>query len=282
MKRQQLLLVGSGIVLVVLLFFFGKTNTPKKENTSASAQAQSPSNGSLQFSDILSEAKKSLTSDQNQRLAGLENAVVRGDVNEQKLHVFHQLARFWKDSAKMILPYAYYTAEASKLENSEKSLTFAAQLFVDNLLIEGNPPMQKWLATNAKDLLDRALKLNPDNDSSKIGIGACLMFGNISDNPMQGILTVREIVQKNPDNLYGQLVLGLGGKKSGQFDKAIEHFSVILKKQPNNLEAIFQIAECYELKGDKANAIKWYETGKKFITDQEIRKQIDIRINELK
>lgn len=282
MKRQQLLLVGSGIVLVVLLFFFGKTNTPKKENTSASAQAQSPSNGSLQFSDILSEAKKSLTSDQNQRLAGLENAVVRGDVNEQKLHVFHQLARFWKDSAKMILPYAYYTAEASKLENSEKSLTFAAQLFVDNLLIEGNPPMQKWLATNAKDLLDRALKLNPDNDSSKIGIGACLMFGNISDNPMQGILTVREIVQKNPDNLYGQLVLGLGGKKSGQFDKAIEHFSVILKKQPNNLEAIFQIAECYELKGDKANAVKWYETGKKFITDQEIRKQIDIRINELK
>ncbi|MDE3143706.1 MAG: hypothetical protein KGL19_06100 [Bacteroidota bacterium] len=282
MKRQQLLLVGSAIVLVVLLFFFGKTNTPKKENTSASAQAQSTSNGSLQFSDILSEAKKSLTSDQNQRLAGLENAVVRGDVNEQKLHVFHQLARFWKDSAKMILPYAYYTAEASKLENSEKSLTFAAQLFVDNLLIEGNPPMQKWLATNAKDLLDRALKLNPDNDSSKIGIGACLMFGNISDNPMQGILTVREIVQKNPDNLYGQLVLGLGGKKSGQFDKAIEHFSVILKKQPNNLEAIFQIAECYELKGDKANAVKWYETGKKFITDQEIRKQIDIRINELK
>ncbi|OIR12104.1 tetratricopeptide repeat protein [mine drainage metagenome] len=282
MKRQQLLLVGSGIVLVVLLFFFGKTNTPKKENTPASAQSQSPSNGSLQFSDILSEAKKSLTSDQNQRLAGLENAVVRGDVNEQKLHVFHQLARFWKDSAKMILPYAYYTAEASKLENSEKSLTFAAQLFVDNLLIEGNPPMQKWLATNAKDLLDRALKLNPNNDSSKIGIGACLMFGNISDNPMQGILTVREIVQKNPDNLYGQLVLGLGGKKSGQFDKAIEHFSVILKKQPNNLEAIFQIAECYELKGDKANAVKWYETGKKFITDQEIRKQIDIRINELK
>ena len=282
MKRQQLLLVGSGIVLVLLLFFFGRTYTPKKEITAASAQAQPPSNGLLQFSDILNDAKKALTPDQNQRLAGLENAVVRGDVNEQKLHVFHQLARFWKDSAKMILPYAYYTAEASKLENSEKSLTFAAQLFVDNLLIEGNPPMQKWLATNAKDLLDRALKLNPDNDSSKIGVGACLMLGNISDNPMQGILSVREIVQKNPNNLYGQLVLGLGGKKSGQFDKAIEHFSIILKKQPNNLESIFQIAECYELKGDKVNAVKWYETGKKFITDQEIRKQIDIRINELK
>ena len=208
--------------------------------------------------------------------------MIRGNVNEQKLHVFHQLARFWKDSVKIFEPYAYYTAEASKLENSEKSLTFAAQLFIDNLLIEGDPAMQKWLATNAKDLLDRATKINPDNDSTKIGIGACYMLGNISDNPMQGILTVREVVQKNPNNLYGQMILGLGGKKSGQFDKAIEHFSVILQKQPNNLEAIFQIAECYELKSDKVNAVKWYETGKKLISSEEIKKQIDKRINELK
>jgi tetratricopeptide (TPR) repeat protein len=281
-KRQQLVLLVSGIVLVVLLYFFGKTNTPKKDTPVSNMPAQAAPNAALQFNDILSKAKQGLTSDQNQRLVGLENAVIRGNVNEQKLHVFHQLARFWKDSVKIFEPYAYYTGEASKLENSEKSLTFAAQLFLDNLLIEGDPSMQKWLATSAKDLLDRALKINPDNDSTKIGIGACYMLGNISDNPMQGILTVREVVQKNPNNLYGQMILGLGGKKSGQFDKAIEHFSIILKKQPNNLEAIFQIAECYELKSDKVNAVKWYETGKKLINNEEIKKQIDKRINELK
>jgi len=281
-KRQQLVLLISGIVLVALLSFFGQTNTPKKDSPAGSVPPQATQNTDIQFSDILAKAKQRVTSDQNQRLAGLENAVIRGNVNDQKLHVFHQLARFWKDSVKIFEPYAYYTAEASKLENSEKSLTFAAQLFIDNLLIEGDPAMQKWLATNAKDLLDRASKINPDNDSTKIGIGACYMLGNISDNPMQGILTVREVVQKNPNNLYGQMILGLGGKKSGQFDKAIEHFSVILQKQPNNLEAIFQIAECYELKSDKVNAVKWYEMGKKLISSEEIKKQIDKRINELK
>ena len=266
---------------MVLLYFFGQTNTPKKD-TPASAPAQAATGNDIQFSDLLAKAKQKINSYQNQRLAGLENAVIRGNVNEQKLHVFHQLARFWKDSVKIFEPSAYYTAEASKLENSEKSLTFAAQLFVDNLLMEGDPAMQKWLATNAKDLLDRALKINPDNDSSKIGIGVCYMFGNISANPMQGILGVREVVQKNPNNLYGQMILGLGGKKSGQYDKAIEHFTVILQKQPKNLEAIFQMAECYELKGDKPTAIKWYETGKKLINNDEIKLQIDKRINELK
>jgi hypothetical protein len=92
----------------------------------------------------------------------------------------------------MFEPYAYYTSEAAKLENSEKSLTFAAHLFLDNLLTEGDPAMQHWLGENAKVLLDKALVINPANDSSKIGLGICYMFGNISDNPMQGILEVKK------------------------------------------------------------------------------------------
>jgi tetratricopeptide (TPR) repeat protein len=280
-KRQQLFILSGALALLILLFFLGKTTIPKK-STGSVIPAQAAAGAPIQFNDILAKAKQKLSAAQNQKLAGLENAVIRGDVNEQKKHVFHQLSAFWKDSARIFEPYAYYTGEAAKLENSEKNLTFAAQLFVDNLLSDGDPAMQYWLATNAKDLLDRALKINPDNDSSKIGIGACYMFGNISDNPMQGILTVREIVQKNPDNLYGQMILGLGGKKSGQFDKAIEHFIFIVKKQPKNLEAIFHLAECYELKSDKANAVKWYKEGEKLIPNEEIKAQIEKRINELK
>jgi tetratricopeptide (TPR) repeat protein len=280
-KRQQLFLISGALAILVLLFFFGQT-TPSKSKQPAPIQRQAIGSRTIQFNDILAKAKQRISSDQIQRLASLENSVIRGDVKEQKIRMYNQLARFWKDSAGVFEPYAYYTAEASKLENSEKSLTFAAQLFVDNLPIEGEPAMQHWLAINAKDLLDKALQLNPNNDSSKIGIGVCYMFGNISDNPMQGILTVREIAQKNPDNIYAQMILGLGGKKSGQYDKAIEHFSYIIQKEPGNLEAIFQLGECYELKGDKINAIKWYEMGKSLINNPEIQKQIDKRIKELK
>jgi tetratricopeptide (TPR) repeat protein len=278
-KRQQLFLVSGALVILVALFFFGQT-TPSKSKNTTSVRKQAAVMRDIQFSDILAHAKQKINSEQNQRLVALENSVIRGDVKKQKIDMYHQLASFWKDSAGIFEPYAYYTAQASKLENSEKSLTFAAQLFVDNLPVEGEPAMQHWLATNAKDLLDRAI--NPNNDSTKIGIGVCYMFGNISDNPMQGILTVREIAQKNPDNIYAQMILGLGGKKSGQYDKAIERFSYVIRKQPHNLEAIFQLGECYELKGDKSNAIKWYETGKNLINNEEIQKQIDKRIKELK
>ena len=119
--------------------------------------------------------------------------------------------------------------------------------------------MQHWLATQAKELFEIALKLNPQNDSSKIGLGACYMFGNISENPMQGILAIKEIADKNPNNIYAQMMLGLGGVQSGQYDKAIERFLNVVKKQPDNIEAILNLAQVYDRQSDKANAVKWYK-----------------------
>ena len=274
-------MVSIALAVFVLLYFFGKTIPPQKA-VSAQGAMQHTEHQSVKFEDLLAQAKQKISPDQNQRLLRLENSVVRGDVKEQQLHVYHQLARFWADSAHIFEPYAYYTGEAAKLENSEKSLTFAARLFLDNLMTEGQPTMQYWLASNAKVLFDKAIALNPANDSSKIGLAACYMFGNISDNPMQAILSVRDIATKNPGNLYAQMILGLGGKKSGQFDNAINRFNIIVQKQPDNIEAIFNLAECYEEKGDKTNAIKWYEAVKKLVKVPDAQKELDKRITELK
>jgi tetratricopeptide (TPR) repeat protein len=280
-KKQQLVLVSIALTVFVLLYFFGNTIPPKKA-APATAAAQHDDHQSVNFDDLLRQAKGRISPEQNERLLQLENSVKRGDVKDQQIHLYHQLARFWADSAHLFEPYAYYTGEAAKLENSEKSLTFAAHQFLERLMEARDPAMQNWMATNAKVLFEKAITLNPANDSSKIGLGACYLFGNISDNPMQGILPVRDIAQKNPDNLFAQMILGLGGKKSGQFDKAIERFTIIVQKQPGNVEAIFNLAECYEEKGDKANAIKWYTAVKNLVKVPEAQKEIDKRITELK
>ncbi len=281
MKIKQLIVVGGSLLLFTALFFFGKTVPPKDKKTEAAQQDNHSESEAFNFTELLSKAKEKLNNNQLQYITALENSVVRGDVKEQQLHVFHQLAKFWKDSAKIFEPYAYYTAEAAKLDNSEKSLTFAAQLFIDNLFDEGNPAMQTWLANNGKVLLEKALSINPNNDSSKVGLGACFILGNISNQPMQGILPVKAIADKNPDNLYAQWVLGLGGKKSGQYDKAIERFGIIVKKEPKNLGAMLHLAECYDLKGDKADAIKWYQMVQTIIPNPEAKKELQKRIDLL-
>jgi tetratricopeptide (TPR) repeat protein len=280
LKRQQLIVVGGGFLLLILLFFFVKTVPPKKAEIVASPNTPHVEK-TVDVEKLLTHAKERLTPAQLQKVTSLENSVKRGDVKNQQIAVYKQLASFWEDSVRLFEPYAYYTAEAAKLENSEKNLTFAAHLFLNSLKTEENPAMQNWLATNAKDLFERALQINPTNDSSTIGLGACYIFGNISDNPMEGIAKIRQVVEKDPGNVFGQMVLGLGGVKSGQYDRAIERFKIVVEKQPDNLEAALNLAECYDRKGEKDNAVKWYKEVKSKIANPEAQKELDARIKAL-
>lgn len=285
MKKQQYVLSALALLLCFALYFGGKTVPEKSAVTHSEDDGHDHSADSPQKIDIntlLTAAKETITPSQSQRLTALENSVTRGDVKDQQIHAYHEIARFWLDSARKFDLYAYYTSEAAKLENSEKSLTFAARLFLDRLMMSGDPAMQNWLASNAKVLLENALKINPANDSSSIGLGACYLFGNISTNPMEGITLIKKVVDRNPENIYGQMMLALGGKKSGQYDKAIERFLLIVKKEPENIEAIFHIAECYDLKGDKTNAIVYYEKAKELVKIPQAKEELSNRIMELK
>ena len=280
MKKQQLILVGFALTSLLLLFFFGNTVPAKKvaavvENTPQTEKA-------IDVKKLLTHAKERLTNQQVQKVTSLENIVVRGDIKTQQLNAYRQLATFWRDSVQLFEPYAYYTGEAAKLENSEKSLTFAAHLFLDNLKTEREPAMQTWLANNSKVLFEKALEINPANDSSRIGLGACYIFGNISNNPMEGIGPIRAIAERDPKNMYAQFILGLGGIRSGQFDKAIERFTVVIHNEPTNLEAAINLAEAYDRKGDKVNAVKWYSFIKEKIPNPQVQKELDERIKALR
>lgn len=284
MNKKQLIVVTGGIILFASLFFFGKTIPDKKQpviSTAHNTDSSTLIESGATTETIITQAKAKLTPAQSNRISKLENSVVRGDVKAQQIKVYNQLAAFWDDSIGQHLLGAYYTGEAGKLEKSEKKLNFAARLMLDNLITEEIPQNQHWLATNAKELFEKTLEINPADDSATIGIGACYMFGNISDNPMQGIMSIRQIVEKNPDNLYGQMMLGLGGIRSGQYDRAIERFTIVVNKQPQNAEAILYLAETYERKGDKANAVKWYKEAKANIAIPEAKTAIDERIKAL-
>ena len=52
---------------------------------------------------------------------------------------------------------------------------------------------------------------------SKVGLGACYLFGNISANPMEGIGKIREVVEKDSTNIYAQMILAKGSMMSGQY-----------------------------------------------------------------
>ena len=279
MKKPQFIAIVVGLLLISILYLFVPRSN-KKETTSSSEIA---ANQEVNSKSIIDGAKTSLTADQKISLLSIENQLNTSKKQVDSIRIYQALAQFWAKEVQRIEPYLYYTYSAALLENNEKSLTFAAQQLVNNFTNPDAPPaLQNWMASNAKVLLEKALVINPINDSAKINLGACYLFGNISDNPMQGILKVKEVVDKNPHNLYGQLILALGGKKSGQYEKAIERFLIVLNDEPNHIEAMVNLAECYELTNQKEIAINWYTKIKTLVNNPEAKEAVSKRIQQLK
>jgi tetratricopeptide (TPR) repeat protein len=262
------------------LFRFGR-KAPKPSEIKT--PIQSTSQNELTADSILFHAKEVLKPHQIKWINDLEQSVIRGDVKTQKLNVYHQLAHFWKDSIGLFEPYAWYEAEAARLENSEKSLTFAAHLLLENLKRDQNELFKRWKALQAKDLFERSLKINGKNDSTIVGLSAVNIFGNISENPMSDIQSLTQVVRNDSTNVFALTVLGYGAMMTRQYDKAIERFGKVVILQPKNLEAILKIAEVYEMRADTANAIKWYSKALPVVAGNPSQKQaLEKRIEELK
>ncbi len=288
-KPQWITLVVAGLLTLVIFKFarFTPVNKPalatdNQQHSADDGHDHGPAASTFSIDTLLLQAKKSLKPDQLIWINNLENSITRGDVKGQQLNVYHQLSHFWKDSARFFEPYAWYEAEGARLENSEKSLTFAARLFLDDLQNDQLDNRRMWKALQAKDLFERSLKINPDNDSAKVGLGACYLFGNITSNPMEGIAKIREVVQKDSTNVYAQLTLVKGSMLSGQFDKAISRLETVIKLQPENWESLLLMADLYERKREFKNAISWYEKSLNLISMPEVKVAVKQRIEDLK
>jgi len=269
--------------MVVALFLFGRTSEPKKPMTTPTPGANAQKLFDIQ--SFINTSKGNLTTSQVLYVTELENGITRGDISTQQITSYNALANFWKDSAKSFEPYAYYIYQSAVLENSEKNLTFAAQLFLDALRAEHDDDKIDWEAGKAIELFEKALLLNPNNDDLRIGLGSCYVFGKgrggDASQTMKGIQELLTVVRKDSNNLKAQFVLGVGGLVSGQHDKAIERFTKVVIAQPNNLEAIAFMADTYAAKGDKPNAVKWYNISKRLANSPSYSKEVDERIKML-
>jgi tetratricopeptide (TPR) repeat protein len=281
LKNNKRILPAIGLLAVILLYAFGSIVPAKKP-----LPAQAPTTElTFDIQGFIKKKKPNFRPDQLSFLAALESTAQQGSSTEQ-MQANEQLAAFWKDSARQFEPYAYYISTAAKLDNSEKKLTFAAQLILDYLRGEPDAAKLNWETNLAIDLFERAIKLNPSNDDLRIGLGSCYIFGKgrngNAEETMKGIQEVLVVARKDSNNMKAQLVLGIGGVVSGQYAKAIERLNRVVKAEPENMEAIAFLADAYAAAGNKEAAIRWYGISKKLVNDPHYSEEVDKRIQSLK
>lgn len=137
------------------------------------------------------------------------------------------------------------------------------------------------MAEQAADLFEKTLELNAANDSAKVGLGATYLYGGLG-SPMEGIGKIREVVEKDSNNVYAQMTLATASLMSGQKEKAKERLETVLRMQPQNLQAILMLGDLFEKDGDKPQAAALYSKAAKLVQRKDLKEELEKRIEELK
>ncbi len=186
--------------------------------------------------------------------------------------LYEQAAAIWREHHQPAM-YVWASAQAARLAQSEKKLTFAGQFYLELMHDGGSPSIHAWAAQGAIDCLNQALAINPDNDTAKIALATAYVEG--TGAPMSGISILREMVAKNPNHIAANVMLGRLSIQSGQWDKAVERLEHVRSLEPKNREALYFLGEAYRGAGQKEKAIETFRQLETLVNNPDFTRDIE-------
>jgi len=113
-------------------------------------------------------------------------------------------------------------------------------------------------------------------------ISAAIALVIKGEEPMKGIMMLRDVLEEDPKNIKAHLTLGMFSIQSGQLEKALDRFNTVLSIDSSESEAYLYLAEVHEKLGQSDLAIDNLEAYKSLVEDSNSLAQVQIIINELK
>jgi Flp pilus assembly protein TadD len=151
----------------------------------------------------------------------------------------------------------YFYEKAQSLSGKDLSYE-SGSAYYEALAFTRQPSQAEVLAGKARTLLEKVPASDPRHTESQAR--AALTWVN-SPTPMKGILRLRELAEKNPDNEFVAFQLGMLSFQSGQYDKAVARFEKVTRLNPENVNAWFYLAQSHQQTGNLPEARKAIDKG---------------------
>lgn len=128
----------------------------------------------------------------------------------------------------------------------------AGNAFYEGVTFASTPSKIEKLSANARKWLEKVPDSDPNSTEAQAKIA--LTWVN-SEAPMKGILKLRELAEKEPNNEFLAYQLGILSFQSGQYDKAVARFEKVTAINPKNVNGYFYLAQSLMQLGQKEKAL---------------------------
>lgn len=273
MKKSILLSCVLAVALVGTLFSLPKVvvnnkgkEVDKEKGQSAAATSAAPAAGE---SSSKSHDGAALTPDQQKIVDQLRSGFNQaGDKDKVAAGIklsdeFAKLQKF--DSA------AFYAEKVALVSPAIENLMRAGDRYYEAYGFAVDEQKAKNLGSKTREYYQKAIDQNPGLLTAKANMA--MTYVN-TENPMQGILMLREVIDADPTNELALFNLGILSMRSNQYSKAADRFRQILTNNPSNTKAKFYLGLSLVELGDKEQASKVLSEVKKEEKDPVIQQAI--------
>lgn len=273
MPNVRYIILSIAILATVGLYFLPRVvveNEPAQTASVAGANAEETVMADTHAGDIPEEQAAHI----NEHKISFREATSE----EEKFEELKELMQELK-SVNLYDSAAFYAGQFANDYPSLANNILAGDAYFDAFSFAMSKEKSDKLAVKVREYYQQALEIEPDQEDLEVKIGVTYVSG---DNPMQGILKIREVLGKNPENKLAIYNLGMLSMQSGQFDKAVERFEKLIELDPENTQAHFYLGVGYLETGRKQKALERFEYVKTVETNPQVLQSIEAYIKEIK
>ena len=250
LTKAQISTIGVFVALFLLLYFGCSTKSTEHKNLEKSRAMKFEL---INMDRVISESKKSISPGARVEIQEYEQRLSNVEQDSQKVQYLKSLASIWFSEDKPLVSGHYAEKIASVIQDltswsiAGTTYSIAAQRSEDD-------QEKKYAIGKSRLAFENALSLEPDNTDNKINLALTYVEVPLEDNPMKGILMLRDMNQSDPENVPVIMQLARLSLQTGQLDKAVDRLLKVTQLRPTFKDAHCMLAEVYRRKGEMSEA----------------------------
>jgi len=251
MNRNQILLLVVGILLFLILYFGFDIIPQKTKDLEKSRSLNIESTG---VNNLLKEAMTTLDAQQKSIIEAINLDVQKSSKDTATLiERIKSLSGTWYEFGFPAISGSYAEDIAGMLKTDE-SWSMAGTTYAICVKKSEDQKVKDFCSKRAVKAFENAISLAPDNIEHRINLAICYVDNPMQDNPMQGILMLRELNTNNPKNVAVLNQLGKLAIQTNQTERALVRLESAIALEPENQTTICLLATAYKNIGNTAKA----------------------------
>jgi tetratricopeptide (TPR) repeat protein len=255
MTKLQYLVVGSAVALFLVLYLACETKPPKQSLVEKSRLAQAEL---IDINDLIRQAHDQLPPTQLGTLQVLEQELSTAESDTGKVSILQRLSGQWYNSNQAAIA-GYYAEEAAQLSNTEEAWSITGTTYSICVQREEDSQVRAYCNQHAVSAYQNAISLNPEEVSHKVNLALAYTELPPENEPMKGVLMLRELQEQYPQNVSVLNTLARLGIKTGQFDRALQRLEQAQAIDPDNTNTICLLSQAYAGLGNTEQAAAFAE-----------------------